>query len=161
MEDRLKFRVYSKAYKKYFYNVIVYSPSHFAYEVTCAKNTPTFENRADKKDIIEQCTGLKDRKGNLIYEGDIVTKLYITPDGRVTSENDPNFIKEITFFKGCFGIFGKTNFHPIIEYIDYHQGEYIPNEGAVTIYDNCFLKVIGNIHKTPELLKELVNERNL
>ena len=100
-----------------------------------------------------QCTGLKDKKGNLIYDGDIVTKLYITPDGRVTNENDPSFAKKITFFKGCFGIFGETDFYPLTEYIDYHRGDYIPNEGKMKIYDNCYLEVIGNIHENKELLK--------
>ena len=156
MEDRLKFRFWREKENDNGNDIkALYYPDFMTIdgEAEPYDNSEGGASCEYRQCICEQCTGVKDKNGILIYEGDIVTKSYITPDGRVTSENDPSFIKAITFFKGCFGIFGKTNFHPIIEYIDYHQGDYISNAGNVTIYDDCFLEVIGNIHENPEVLK--------
>ena len=40
------------------------------------------------KHIVERCSGIKDKHDKLIYEGDIITKLYVTPTGELTKDLD-------------------------------------------------------------------------
>lgn len=70
--DRLKFRVWSKKSKRYTGNNASYSidDSGLLHVHTFGQhyelgNTEDFE--------VEQCTGLKDKNGNLIYENDVLS----------------------------------------------------------------------------------------
>ncbi len=76
--------------------------------------------------IPEQCTGLEDKKGKLIYEGDIVE----THD--YTTEHS-----QIVFDKGCYVL--KSKDVAIYDHLSSYEKQ-------------C--EIIGNIHENPELLEE-------
>lgn len=91
-------------------------------------------------ETVGQYTGLKDRDGKEIYEGDIVTSghlvTYSTGRGRWFS--DVGVVRHDTR-NGCL-------------IIDNDDGR--PKRLTVKVIKNNRVQVIGNIHDNPELIKE-------
>ena len=69
--DRFRFRVWSRLEKKYYYD-IEQSCSFFSSNIPYDSWGELLE---DDNYLVEQCTGIKDRCGKLIYEGDLVQKV--------------------------------------------------------------------------------------
>ena len=95
----------------------------------CGRYTYLREGEA----VLMQFTGLKDKNGKEIYEGDIV------------EYEEPSFESEVLrspviFIAGAFGLDGTNgHFNPSF----YRLGKFAKND----------LEVLGNIYENPELLK--------
>lgn len=131
MQDRLKFRFFHKPTNKmmpcYGYN------EHFVFGDTM-DGIYTEYNPANFDDcILMQCTGLKDKSGKPIFEGDIIVKNWDNRIFKIIWKND-----------ACCFMAANKNF-------------------TVSIYSLISLKndleVIGNIYENPELLE--VNNANI
>ena len=120
----IKFRAWHKKEKRYYYNV------EHTYDHTCRGIGCFEESFGDVLDsdayIVEQYTGLKDKNGKEIYEGDIV--------------------------KGSW-LYGKN--WQVVKYQNYGFYPFIvtgfDGDSMVRSVD---IAVIGNIHENPELLKK-------
>ena len=118
--DRFKFRVFSKSTQK----LLMPDISDYWFD-------SLGDIIEDEDCILEQCTGLKDTNGKLIYEGDILRYTY---DWREE-------IKPVVFdtISACYGV-------------------EICKDFILPFANNLSnIEVIGNIHENPELLKTEVN----
>lgn len=122
----LKFRAWSKSGKKMIYNI------QNEFEERIELGMDCFSDYLKNDDfIVEQYTGLKDKNGKMIYEGDIVKM----PDWAV----EPKY-KKVSFVKLSCG------FEPFVN-------------GCFECVspDSEEVEVIGNIHDNPELLEDRNN----
>ena len=98
---------------------------------------------------VGQYTGLKDKNGVEIYEGDVLETPYYTFGRECGKEKHT-----VLFNNGRFGIKRGPDFVGLNELRRPTKFEYISNHGEVaTEWEHPF-EVISNIHDNPELLKE-------
>ena len=138
MYDRLKFRMYDTNVNK------MYMPNDFEevesiYE--CIKQQINWDldvdydikfNHLENGRFFMQYTGLKDKNGKLIYEGDIVKSNYDTDEIKAVVSWDD---------KGLIGFYLNTT--------DYFKDKYVTD---YDFYKDVY-EVIGNIYENPELLE--------
>lgn len=119
--------------------------------------------------IIEQCLGLKDRNGKLIFEGDILRKVEHT-FLELSNTSDVYLLDKITVNKRLIKkgeeekdysgysyvevwYYGKTDVATMERFPYYWlKDEYVEYEGERR-EDPKDWEVVGNIHENPELLK--------
>ena len=116
--------------------------------------------------IIEQYTGLKDKNGRKIYEGDVIEYVFNVREAEVS------VIGEVCFFEGqgAYGIknvkYNNQELRRLCDKENEYAGEIFcfagygnTDEDQTLIFtDYCFieddLEVLGNIHENPELLEK-------
>lgn len=122
MDDRFKFRLPAINTKTGYVRMAYFDFSTAG--AACTVFPPYWNVRP-----IEQCTGLKDKTGRLIYEGDVIE---LTRTRRYLSRGDKLLVKYDTDRYCGFGFSG---------------GHALTKKCA----ENCI--IIGNIHENPKLLE--------
>lgn len=134
--NRFKFRVWNVQDQEYIYLSLINKDrlSDFAYFAD--EVTPDYDEQVKCSEsncwalIIEQCTGLKDKNGNLIYEGDIVHYVKHTNLGI-----GGNRYAKVFWWENIQGFAIETN------YGDYY---------GLTDFE---IEIVGTIHENGDLLK--------
>lgn len=142
MEDRFKFRAWDKSFHKYCENVIVSTINEkiTVYGRLVDGRTALIPN---SHVILEQCTGLKDKNGKLIYEGDIIKDLTFNEDLAIIrfGDSDTECGGYQCFYPEWLGKYSKRS--------KYSMGW----RKDLVWWCKSGIKVIGNIHNNPELLE--------
>ena len=115
MNDRFKFRVWNDVLKSYSMD------DHFIDEDGKLNTDGNFYT-------VEQCTGIKDKNGKLIYEGDIV-------EHKILPDKPKRYIVKWNYTHLCFEL------------------QSIKNQLFYDVFIPVYDDVIGNIHENKELLK--------
>lgn len=131
MNDRFRFRAWDKQDKE-----LIYEAENTYDCQSYNGHTIWHDNFAcllddEERYIVEQCTGLKDKNGRLIYEGDIL-KDHRQEGGIVKWNNDSAGFAVYEILETGFFVGG------LFDWLD-----------KDTNYE-----VIGNIHENPELLED-------
>ena len=137
MQDRFKFRIFDTENKTMHNTDFVVCSTGFVGKLETEDDgkfyVDNYNLTIDNKCILMQCTGLKDKNGKLIFEGDIVKFRKLVLDGDFFRKTDAK--SYITYLDGCFCI----------------ADELLPRALNANVLKD--LEVIGNIHETPELLE--------
>lgn len=131
--NNLKFRVWCPGGKRFYYNPYIYNGEAYCWNNTETELVKWYSKEQELvhgKVIIEQFTGLKDKNGKEIYNGDIV--------------KIGELINEIVFIDGAF----------CLKNIPDDNGGWMNDN--LSVWNNMG-KIVGNIHENPELLTKCKN----
>ena len=144
----IKFRAWKKDYDTGKFYMVPWEDQFFSNSSPVTHFSDYFPDPEDEDVILMQYTGLKDKHGKDIYEGDIVTF-----DGNMTTDDsmgiEPNGY-----------IYDEESIHSVVWNdklaaweLDFDEGErrkYKNHTRSLLVDGKC--EVIGNIHENPELL---------
>ena len=130
-KDRFRFRAWDKSFQKYYENVIV---STINGEITVYERLANGDTILipSAHVVLEQCTGLKDKNGRMIYEGDIVKR------HSKYSEDEKDVVLQVEW--NCKGA----------RYITTDKKH---DNWIFSMFDYEY-EILGNIHENPELLED-------
>lgn len=139
MKDRFKFRLFDKPISEMSYDVCVgyikdgvkrdWVSGWVCADTTCGQVTYTDKRLNDI--VLMQCTGLKDKTGRLIYEGDIL------------KDDSCGMTCVIEYHKPSYRIMA----HIML------MDDYVEIDELLNDFGECPIAVIGNIYENPELLE--------
>lgn len=127
MNDRFLFRAFYQG--RFIYKNLI-DANYYTYDNKCIGLANTLPNSLKW----EQCTGLKDKNGKLIYEDDIVITYYA---GETTGQTYIYRWKAPTFYVEPFEKGKPSGIH-------YHY--------FTVVNERC--EIIGNVYENPELLEQ-------
>lgn len=139
IKDRFKFRAWNKKER------IMHYKAEQTYDTLTGSPRIWKQSFSDVLDdenyIVEQCTGIKDANGKLVFEGDILDVLFENFDGKIFHMRD--LLCVVVYFNGSFMFRDKEGF-----------SRYFDETAFAILNKELFAaEVIGNIHENPELLK--------
>lgn len=141
MNDRFKFRCWDKNLK-----MLLYANA----------DTNYYYMFNDANFIVQQCTGLKDKNGKLIFEGDIVEVQYLGPQISLFkneySKQPENERFEVFCDEDWLKFYAKNDHYRKTCEIHSFDLEKI----RINTYNKAY-EVIGNIYENPELLEVVSN----
>lgn len=138
MQDRFKFRVWSEEDCGYMESIDIFRLTHSGKLVFNNDSLNREPECNPKRYVVEQCTGLKDKNGRLVYEGDIVKRTFFNVRRKSKMKN--------CVVKWCNGTAIFTL--DVDTRDDYRSYE----SRCDNVFNEC--EVIGNIHENPELVEE-------
>lgn len=150
MSREIKFRIWDEKKKEWLgasdNNTLTYYGFHLVGEVMTVQAPPQWA--LDDGMVVEQFTGLKDKNGKEIYEGDIVNIFAFvdTDDSDMTCIMDTNSIVRWDKEHARWDV----NDEPESKDWDYRRRRYfvfVDSEGRENV------EVIGNIHQSPDLIR--------
>ncbi len=133
MNDRFRFRAWNKEKK-----IMLYEAEKGA------EGLPFSFISKSKEFVCEQCTGLKDKNGRLIYEGDIVKAEVEEPELKAAGIIIfGRYVHDLGFYLKWIGAPAEPR-------------KYYPGWRADLFYwlEDEGLEIIGNIHENADLLEE-------
>lgn len=136
MQDRFKYKVYDEDFKKCFDAILIDQERAVVewYNENGRKRSAFISEV-----IVVQCTGLKDKNGKLIFEGDIV---------KVTASRDTSGYGEVVYHQaGCTYVICGFKENPCVLY-PRRKGEFF-----LHLEQWLCTEIIGNIYENPELLE--------
>ena len=136
MNNRFKFRIWHEPLKQMHYNDFIVTATGYMAKIYQQDDYIMKFNQEDlefdKQCILMQCTGLKDKNGKLIYEGDILKIFHVSSTGQ-----------------------GRLDIRYVV--YDEDKARFIFCENGymsyITVDTDDICEVIGNIYENLELLE--------